>query len=49
MRTAPAEWGDESETGVQFTKEQWESIQKIRIMLQTNPPEDEFAEEEEQD
>jgi hypothetical protein len=33
MRTAPVEWEDESETGVHFTKEQWENIQKIRIML----------------
>jgi hypothetical protein len=49
MRTAPAEWGDESETGVQFTNEQLESIQKIRIILQTDPPEDEFTEEEERD
>jgi len=49
MRTAPGEWGDESETGVQFTKEQWESIQKIRVILQTDPSEDEFTEEEEQD
>jgi hypothetical protein len=49
MRTAPAEWGDESETGVQFTNEQLESIQKIRIILQTDLPEDEFTEEEERD
>ena len=49
IRTAPAEWGDESETGVQFTEEQLESIQEIRIILQTDPPEDEFTEEEERD
>jgi hypothetical protein len=49
MRTVLAEWGDESETGVQFTKEQLESIQKIRIILQTDPPEDKFTEEEERD
>lgn len=49
MRTAPAEWGDESETGVQFTEEQLESVRKIRVILQTDPPEDEFTEEEEQD
>jgi hypothetical protein len=49
MRTAPVEWGDESETGVRFTEEQLESIQKIRTILQTNPPEDEFTEEEERD
>jgi hypothetical protein len=49
MRTAPAEWGDESETGVQFTEEQLESIRKIRVMLQTDPWEDEFTEEEERD
>jgi hypothetical protein len=34
---------------VQFTKEQLESIQKIRIILQTDLPEDEFIEEEERD
>jgi hypothetical protein len=49
MRTVLAEWGDKSETGVQFTKEQLESIQKIRIILQTDPPENKFIEEEKQD
>lgn len=49
LRTAPAEWGDKTETGICFTEAQFESIQKIQVMLQTNPPEDEYTDEEEQD
>src|SRR5438309_417871 len=39
MRTAPAQWEDETETGVTFTQEQWQCIQRIRQLLeQDNMP-----------
>jgi hypothetical protein len=50
MRTAPVDhWDDKTETGVQFDKAQWKSIQKIRAILMTPCPEDEFTELEDQD
>jgi hypothetical protein len=49
MRTAPAEWGEESETGVTYTEKQWEIIDQIRTILQSEPPEDEYTDEREQD
>jgi len=41
------EWEDKSKTGIQFINKQLKNIQKIRIILQTNLPENEFTEEEE--
>ena len=49
IRTAPAEWGEESETGVEYTEEQWEIIDQMRTILQIEPPEDEHTDEKEQD
>lgn len=49
IRTAPAEWGDESETGVIYTEKQLSIINEIRTILQTEPPEDEYTDEREQD
>jgi hypothetical protein len=49
MRTAPAEWGDESETGVIYTERQLSMINEIRAILQTEPPGDEYTDEREQD
>ena len=49
MRTTPIAWGDERETGVVYTERQWEVINHIRTILQTEPPEDKFTDKKEQD
>jgi hypothetical protein len=49
IRTVPAVWGEESETGVKYTEEQWEVVDQIRAILQTGMPEDEYTDEREQD
>ncbi|OAF55127.1 hypothetical protein VC83_08395 [Pseudogymnoascus destructans] len=37
MRTATVDWEDDTETGVEFTHAQWQSIQQIHTHLQTEP------------
>lgn len=49
MRTMPITWSDESETGVVYTEDQWRMIDRVRTILQTNPPEDEYTDPSEQD
>lgn len=49
MRTTPPVWGDQSETGVVYTQEQWKLVDQMRTVLQTDPPEDVYTEVEEQD
>lgn len=49
MRTALAEQRDESETGVIYTEKQLSIINKIQTILQTEPLEDEYTDEREQD
>ena len=40
LYTAPAEFGDKTETGVIYTQEQWEAIRAIREILESNTTED---------
>ena len=46
MRTVPDEFDKETETGVQFTREQWECVQRIQDHLARDMPDDDEPGEE---
>jgi hypothetical protein len=47
IRTMPVEFDEETETGVQFTREQWESVQRIQDDLGREMPDDNDPDDEE--
>jgi hypothetical protein len=49
IRTTPDEFDDNTQTGVKFTKDQWESTKRIYEHLKIEPPDDPYDEESEQD
>jgi hypothetical protein len=49
MRTVPDEFDEETETGVQFTREQWECVQRIQGHLGMDMPDDDPDDEGSQD
>ena len=44
LRTAPAEFGDDTETGVVYTQEQWEAIRAIQETLESDTTEHDTTE-----
>jgi hypothetical protein len=49
IRTTPDEFEDDTQTGVKFTKAQWESTKAIQVHLKTNAQDDPYDEESEWD
>jgi hypothetical protein len=47
IRTTPEEFDEETETGVQFTREQWECVQRIQDHLARDMPDDNDPDDEE--
>jgi superfamily II DNA helicase RecQ len=47
IRTTPEEFEEETETGIQFTREQWECVQRIQDHLGRGMPEDDDPDNEE--
>ena len=47
IRTTPEEFDEETETGVQYTREQWECVQRIQDHLARDMPDDNDPDDEE--